>query len=79
MKYYVIVSDMSLNDETWFYAGYFVRHEKDGYVHCIPGNAAKYSMAIKLAFKKEAESLAKTLNKSQRYYKYKVEEHKNEN
>ena len=63
---------MNLNNETWYYAGYYVRHEKDGYVHCVPGNAAKYSMALKLSVKKEAEQLAKTINKSQNYYAYTV-------
>ena len=73
-KYYVLISSMNLNNETWYYAGYFVRHVKDDYVHCVPGNAAKYSMALKLAFEKEAKELAKTLNKVQNYYKYTVKE-----
>jgi hypothetical protein len=72
MKYYVLVSNMNLNNETWYYAGYYVRHENDGYIHCVPGNAAKYSMALKLLVKKEAEQLAKTINKSQNYYVYTV-------
>lgn len=72
MKYYVLEANMDLNNETWYYAGYFVRHERDGYVHCVPGNAAKYSMALKLSFKKEAEELAKQLMKVQKYYTYTV-------
>lgn len=72
---YALRSSMKLNDEAWYYAGYFIRHQDENdYVHCIPGNAAQKKKILKIASMIEAMDLAKTLNSIQNYYTYNIEE-----
>jgi len=69
---YVLVSDVSDNGNLYYYAGYFTLAQRR---FSIPANTQKYTEALKISYKDEAESLCKKINGLKTAFKYHVEEH----
>ncbi len=69
---YVLVSDVSSDGQLSYYTGYFKLVKKR---FSMPVNSSKYTEALKIAYKNEAQTLCDNINKQKCGFSYHVEEH----
>lgn len=76
---YVLVCDVSDNGQLYYYTGYFsqLKLNNGGKIKDIffPVNDTDYTLAVKLQFKDEAQTLCDNLNRISDTFKYHVEDH----